>query len=159
MSEEVEAKPTIVLGGEEIEISNLSVPKIQAWRKSARPIVEAHDAVIELTKKATAEGNAEDIKVASRRMDELVDDHATDMLNLVLDWLPDQARRDELAEKASMDEVLYNFLPLARRAYQASANFFGEMMFALSVNGLSESQTGTNSPDPNGESGQTNLTS
>lgn len=159
MSEEVEAKPTIVLGGEEIEVFNLSVPKIQAWRKAARPIVEAHDAVIELTKSATAEGNSEDIQAASRHLDNLVDDHATDMLNLVLDWLPDQARRDELAEKASMNEVLYNFLPLARRAYQASANFFGEMMFALSVNGLSESQTGTNSPEVSGESGQATSTS
>ncbi len=159
MSEETNEELTIIIGGENFTVYDLSVAKIQAWRKAARPIVEAHDAVIELTKDATAEGNAEDVLAAHRHLDRLVDDHATDMLSLVLDWLPDQTRRDELAEKASMDEVLYNFLPLARRAYRASAGFFMDMVIGISKAGLNENPTGTNLPDTNGESGQTNLTS
>lgn len=152
MSEPIE----ITLAGDTLTAYELPVAKLQSWRQLARPIVDAQDGVIEELRAGTEAGDAKRIKEANQQFEKLIDTHLVLMLDLVLDWLPDQQKRDHYGERATTDEVLEAFFPLARIAYRSSVDFFLAMWQEVSIHGSPGNPTGTSSPDLSGESGTTN---
>lgn len=148
----------ITLAGEAIIVYELPVAKMQQWRKRARPVVDQHESVLRELHAGTDAGDTARIEAANALFDTMIDENLVLMLDLTLDWLPDQSQRDRYTEAATMDEVLAAFFPLARLAYRSSSSFFLAMWRGISEAGSNANQTGTNSPDPSGESGTANST-
>lgn len=149
---------TITLAGEEIECYELPVNKLQSWRKLARPIIDIQDEVVDTMREGSESNDTEQIKCANRMFEGMIDEYLSLMLDLVLEWIPDQSRRDRYASGATTAEVLGAFFPLARLAYRSSVDFFMAMLQDVLIAGSPSNQTGTNSPDPSGASGTANLT-
>lgn len=135
---------TITLGKEEVEIFELPFIPNRHWCEKAMPILTADEAIARQEK--MSDGYREYLGQQI--------DYGQQMFDLVLDFLPDQSKRDHYAALATSSEVLKAFYAVAQVAF--STGFFLGMYGGKWANGLTEPQTGTNSADPSGESGATN---
>lgn len=143
------ANVTIILGGETIEVYELPLRKNRAWCERALAGPLAAERQLTESVKAT-----ESVPAAYNGYVTFVTDQEEVMAELVLDYLPDQERRDEYADKMTRGEVLKAFFDLANLSLASS--FFLTLYGAAWANGSPEATTGTNSPEPNGASGLTN---
>lgn len=141
---------TISLAGDEIEIHDLPIRKVQDWRKRARVILESQEVIAEGIQQLDDADASEFAPIYQKYVD-LLDDHSETILDLVLDYLPDQGKREHYAEQVTEPEVLTAFFPLSRKSF--SNVFFWEMVSAVLIHGSSDSPTETNSPGQSGESG------
>jgi hypothetical protein len=136
------AGTTITLGGEQIAVGELPFLANRKWCERALPILEADQGIVARESGADRFNSYLDMQMQ----------HGEAMFGLVLDFLPAQ-KRDELAERATGSEVLQAFFALVQVAF--STGFFLGLYGGISMNGSNPPPTGTNSVEPNGESGQT----
>jgi hypothetical protein len=142
------ANVTITLGGETVEVYELPLRKNRAWceRALAGPLAAER----ELSSQVKAGASLSD---AYNGYATFVSDQEDAMAELVLDYLPNQERRDEYADKMTRNETLKAFFDLANLSLASS--FFLTLYGAAWTSGSPEATTGTNSPEPNGASGLT----
>jgi hypothetical protein len=142
---------TIILAGEEVEVYELPIRQNRAWRERAKVPLTAQKQLAE-DAKAADDGLA--LASLYNRYIDMVDDYGDLICDLVLDYLPDQGRRDYYADRATEPEVLQAFIVLVRLAF--STGFFWALTGAALTSGSADPATGTNSPAPSGASGSMN---
>lgn len=142
---------TIKLAGKEIEVLELPIRKNRAWRERARIPLSAQQ---ELGVDAEKADNPAAVADLYQRYVAMVTEHSELILELVLDYLPDQSEREYYAENATEPEVLHAFIALVRLSF--STGFFIALTGAALLSGSAGPATGMSSPDPSGASGSTN---
>jgi hypothetical protein len=143
-------KQTITLGGKPVEVFDLPVRQNKQWKERAL----AGPLAAERQMLASQQGQT--VTEGYNAYATFVSDHLDDMLDLVLDFLPDQSQRDECANTATQEEVLEAFVVVTNIAF--STSFFLRMYGGAWMTGSETPPTGTNSAEVNGDSGRTNST-
>lgn len=139
----------ITLAGDELEIFELPARQNKLWRERATAPLSVQRNIV---KQAEANGNAVDLY---QEYVGLVNDHFDTIFELVIERVPAE-HKARLADLATQTEILTAFLILVREAF--STGFFWDLVAVALTSGETGPATGTNSPAPNGASGQTNLT-
>lgn len=138
----------ITLAGEEVEIHELPFIPNRQWCDRAMPILTAEEALTQQVKAGAS------VAEAYNGFINLQIEHAQTMFDLVLDYLPDQSKREHYANAAKPSEIFPAFFTLAGVAF--NNGFFLTTYGAAWIAGEQQPATGTNSVEASGDSGHTN---